>query len=125
MNKLEKLNSKWQTAKQNADDARDNIESFLYPLINVLHGTSPRYRLTQIDYIKGGFRICTVSERDPDVWKDWIVPLEIIEAKDPGAAAAAYSKKMSLTKATEEQTRVKAEIARLQGLLNTYESNAK
>jgi hypothetical protein len=117
MNKLEKLMEKWKNATQKAEDTRNDIESFLYPLINILHGTAPRYRLTQIDYTKGGFRICTVSERDPDAWKDWIVPLEIIEAKDPGAAAVAYSKKMLLSKDTEEQNRIKAEIARLQGLI--------
>lgn len=118
MNKLDKLRNKWNTAQQKVDDARTELANFVYPIISILENKKPTYySIVNISLGKDTYRIETVSERDHDVWRDYIIPVWIIEAKDPLLAATNHFKTQQQEKARDDQFVIRKEIERLQGLL--------
>ena len=121
MNKLDKLTDKWNAAIDKADDAKSLVNEFVSPIINILYGNGSgriyMYPIRRITHGSGNYRVETISDRDRDAWVDYIIPKDIINAKNPIAAATAHAQKVAKEKETSDQTCISAEIARLQSLL--------
>lgn len=118
MNKLDKLTQKWNEAKEKVDTARDDIENYLVPIIKILYPGRPMYTLSSIRDAGNEYRIETIDSRDNDNWRDFSIPFEVINAKDPVKAALALANKWAADEEVKKQAQIKAEIVRLQGLLD-------
>jgi hypothetical protein len=116
MNKFGQLRDKWSDAVQQADDARTELENFVYPIIRILEGIDYCYTITSISRGKTSYRIETVGE-DRDAWRDHHIPTWIIEADDPLLAATNHVKTEQAEKEKVRQHQIRAEIERLQGLV--------
>jgi hypothetical protein len=120
MNKLDKLIQKWNIAKEKVDDSRNALEDYLFPIIKALNPGKTIYTISSIRAIRAGgpgYRIETIDSRDEGNWRDYTIPYDIMEAKDPLKLAQERAAGVELANQSLQQARIKAEIERLQGLL--------
>jgi hypothetical protein len=117
MNKLDKMIQKWNVAKEKVDDSRGALEDYLFPIIKALNPGKTVYTISSIRAGGPGYRIETIDSRDEGNWRDYTIPYDIMEAKDPLKLAQEREAGVELANQSLQQARIKAEIERLQGLL--------
>lgn len=117
MNKLDKLTLKWNAAKEKVDETRDNIHDYLGPIVKILYNGQSMYTIDNIWDTGASYRISTIDDRDSAYWRDFVIPHDVVNAKDPLKAAQDIADKIASELAAQKQSQIKAEIERLQGLL--------
>jgi hypothetical protein len=117
MNKLDKLIQKWNAAKEKVEDSRGALEDYLFPIIKTLNPGKTIYTISSIRDTGSGYRIETIDWRDESNWRDFDIHFDILNAKYPLKAAQAIAGKTAVDAEVQKQAQIKAEIARLQGLL--------
>jgi hypothetical protein len=117
MNKLDKMIQKWNVAKEKVDDSRGALEDYLFPIIKALNPGKTVYTISSISESGTGYRIETIDNRDESNWRDYTIPADIVNAKDPIKLAQKRADEVQRATKAVQQARIKAEIDRLQGLL--------
>jgi hypothetical protein len=117
MNKATKLAEKWVNAVNKADDARDDFECYLIPIIKALHPKRNVYSFVRVYETATDMYVETHDDRDYDNWNHFTIPLAVLNAKDP--LKEAQGRAVAAQEATDacRQAQIKAEIARLQELV--------
>lgn len=118
MNKLDILTLKWGAAREKVNETRDNLHNYLWPIVEILYNGVKMYDIGSIRDTGNGYRIETIYGDDIAIWRDFVIPHHVMNAKDPLKAAQAIVDIRDAEQAVKKKAQIKAEIERLQGLLD-------
>jgi hypothetical protein len=106
-----------ECCQRKVDDSRGALEDYLFPIIKTLNPVKTIYTIGSIYPSGTGYSIETIDSRDESNWKNYTIPYDIMNAKDP--LKEAQERAYDVQRATDlcRQAQIKAEIERLQGLL--------